>query len=502
MTISRLFTNQPMFVTATATAEFTPDSDPALWGKTYYNVKALSSLKVGDKIYADFSVSEKGVRRMLCAKKDGELFFAIDRRPKMKREEEPAPTSETAPAPKRVRKSERPEPSEIETLLKGYYISPEMRLAFTTANTMSKTLPEKAVKLMMIGPSGYGKTTLPYLFSRVTQMGFYRMNCATVRDPEEWFGYREARDGSTYFIRSEFIKLVEAGNLVVVLDEFNRLEPWLHNTLFPLLDDDGKTIVHDETFCIGPNVIVVATINNGYRFTGTFELDEALMNRFDFVLEVRAMPRVEEVNVLVNRVGIDKEDARKIVAAAAELRNMDVVCSTRTTLLIARMIMSGMSLREAFESSVVRRISRDESASMERKKVVDYLNVQFGIFSDREVDGDVFELNPEPKKVDPGPEVVPTITEEMFVNRVVLVRNPAMEMNRLYAAATIRLGNPVMTMKQSLEIIDLVATGKRVEVYCSDDNISEMTDKLQKSGISGSYRVIPFTAWVPVYNIV
>jgi hypothetical protein len=170
--------------------------------------------------------------------------------------------------------------------LNGYFIDEETRRVFTTAHKMSVGNPDSAIKVMMVGPSGYGKTTVPKLFAQATGMNFYRMNCATVRDPEEWFGYREAVDGSTKFFRSEFAKAIEAGNLVVVLDEFNRLEPWLHNTLFPLLDDDGKTVVHDEEFKIGPNVIVVGTINSGYRYTGTFELDEALLNRFEFIIEV------------------------------------------------------------------------------------------------------------------------------------------------------------------------------------------------------------------------
>ena len=153
------------------------------------------------------------------------------------------------------------------------------------------------------------------------------MNCATIRDPEEWFGFREAKDGSTVFIRSQFAKIIEAGNAVVVLDEFNRLEPWLHNTLFPLLDDDGATVVHDERFAIGEGVIVVGTINSGYKYTGTFELDEALMNRFEFILEVGPMPHAQEVQVLTKRTGVDAATAEQIVKMSNTLRQQEVICS-------------------------------------------------------------------------------------------------------------------------------------------------------------------------------
>lgn len=281
----------------------------------------------------------------------------------------------------------------------GYYINAEARLVFTSAKALSDARPERAVKLMMVGASGYGKTTLPKVFSERIGYSFMRMNCANIRDPEEWFGYREAIEGSTVFIRSQFTKAIEAGNLVVVLDEFNRLEPWLHNTLFPLLDDDGCTVVHDEEFRIGQNVIVVGTINTGYRYTGTFELDEALYNRFNFVLEVGAMPHSEEVKVLMNRTGVEKNDANEIVKMATRLRTMNVVCSTRSTLDIALMVSIGMTKREAFETAVVKRIPADNAGVNLRKQAVDAINVNIGVLTERRVTGDVFDgddfLSPE-----------------------------------------------------------------------------------------------------------
>lgn len=274
--------------------------------------------------------------------------------------------------------------------LEGFYISPDARLVFNTAHVMSQKSPERAVKVMMIGESGYGKTTIPRLLAEVTGRKFMRMNCASVRDPEEWYGYREAQEGSTVFIRSTFIKTIEEGNCVVILDEFNRLEPWLHNTLMPLLDDDGATIVHEEEFRIGPGVIVVGTINTGYRYTGTFQLDEALMNRFEFILEVGPMPQAEERTVLCKRTGIKPEIAKEIVKMATILRQQNIICSTRTTLLIAEKVQHGMNLREAFEYAVVRRIPTDSAGSGQRKQVMDLVNVSLGVFEQRKLTTDIF----------------------------------------------------------------------------------------------------------------
>ena len=43
------------------------------------------------------------------------------------------------------------------------------------------------------------KTTLPILFANELGIFSLKMDCGTVRDPEEWFGKRGAANGATYF---------------------------------------------------------------------------------------------------------------------------------------------------------------------------------------------------------------------------------------------------------------------------------------------------------------
>ena len=91
---------------------------------------------------------------------------------------------------------------------------------------MRKISSYRHVAIMMIGASGYGKTTVPQAKAEQWGMEFLRWDCATVRDPEEFFGFRGAVDGSTmtdegevFFSESEFTRIVERGNAVVVLDD-------------------------------------------------------------------------------------------------------------------------------------------------------------------------------------------------------------------------------------------------------------------------------------------
>lgn len=367
----------------------------------------------------------------------------------------------------------------------GYYISHDARLTFTTAKAMSDRNPERAVKLMMMGPSGYGKTTLPALFAERTGMRYLRMNCAGIRDPEEWFGYREAVEGSTVFVRSEFIKAAEEGNVVLVLDEFNRLEPWLHNTLFPLLDHDGKTVVHGEEFRLGPNVIVVGTINTGYRYTGTFELDEALLNRFELTLEVGPMPASAEELVLVKRTGCDPKVAKEIVKGAQVLRSSGVVCSTRTTLLMANMVVAGMTLREAFESAVVRRTPVGEGGIGQRKQVLDLINNKVGVLEVRKLDNDIFggDVTVESEEVGDSEDDYQLLNLRL-TGRGKFLRVQVIQMLRSLPVKGVEERG--MSLKEGQKMAELLESGNEVAIWVNTplDTIENITTKFKALGIS------------------
>lgn len=370
----------------------------------------------------------------------------------------------------------------------GCYISTEARSAFTTLKGMSEKRPDKAAKLMIFGPSGYGKTLLSYLFAKAIGADYLRMNCANIRDPEEWFGYREAREGSTVFIRSRFITALEKGNIVVVLDEFNRLEPWLHNTLFPLLDDDGRTVVHDEEFVIGPNVYITGTINLGYKYTGIFELDEALLNRFPLTLEVGAMPANEERNVLVQRTGIEADKATKIVKMANILRQSNINCSTRTTLDISYAVAAGMTPREAFEICVVRRLGGDGvNSNSLRKQALDLINVEYAPYKAVLPANDVFAL------ADDGLGVGPIEVEERDGYGVTLYHNTAaalaVDVRLIKLLQSLPFLGGAMSQGEAKRLAGEIRAGRRILIPLTGkpENVKDLAEEMTAYGLKGRF---------------
>lgn len=165
---------------------------------------------------------------------------------------------------------------------------------------------------------------------------------------------------------------------MVLLDEINRAEAWILNALFPVLDYERGTIVHNERVDVGDNVLFIATANIGLQFVGTFESDAALLNRMDARIEVVPPPEAVEVGLLVARCGISEDDATNVVRSLARLRstNMDtgtLDISTRSALKLARLIRAGLPIRNAFEIVVINNATEEM-----RKDVIDLVNVMLG----------------------------------------------------------------------------------------------------------------------------
>lgn len=232
------------------------------------------------------------------------------------------------------------------------YIPEATVRALKAAHDLS--ISDGATNILIIGPSGNGKTSLAQSFASEHSLNFVKVNCSTVRDPEEWFGYREAQDGTTVFVETEFTQAVNAGHSVILLDELNRLEPYLHNSLLPLLDETRRTQVHGHDIVVGPETIFISTVNLGAGFTGTFILDMALKNRMDMIIKMEKLSQRQESKLLEKRTGIDSHSAIQIIEKLEKLREavetneIEIDVSHRSALKVARIVKNGtLTLREA-----------------------------------------------------------------------------------------------------------------------------------------------------------
>lgn len=222
------------------------------------------------------------------------------------------------------------------------------------------------VDVILQGPKGTGKTSLPYAVTQA--LGWQdplKIDVYTLRSTVDLFGSDAAVDGSTLFRRSAFLDYIEAAitalrqkldtQFLVVLDEINRVHEKSKQGMHGLFDHTRQVSFvtagqGNITVTLPPNLHVIGTMNPGYA--GTYEIDEAMLSRFQF-LSIQRMPADYETKRLSQDERISEGDAGKIVtmarmlAGTADQGKISYGPSYRECQRAAILVREGVSLRTA-----------------------------------------------------------------------------------------------------------------------------------------------------------
>lgn len=170
------------------------------------------------------------------------------------------------------------------------------------------------------GPSGTGKTTDCKLICR--ELGLPVMsviNCTENLDEFVLGKYIPAGD-RIEFHESDVTKAVRFGG-AVIFEEINFAKPQYLAFLNSLLDDNGFIrLDNDEKVIRNRNFRFFATMNMGYY--GTKELNQALFNRFNTIIETEELPDESINRMLVARVPESKAFADKMIAIYHRIKNL------------------------------------------------------------------------------------------------------------------------------------------------------------------------------------
>ena len=144
-----------------------------------------------------------------------------------------------------------------------------------------------------------------------------------------------------------------------------------NNILFPCLDSRRElplAIADSEgprSVKVHQDCVFIATANIGSEYSGTQEIDAALMNRF-LPLKVDYMPVRNEIEVLKNRCKISEDDAAVIVKFANVMRQenkkgvVNFPVSTRENIAIGEMVADGFDIVDAVNFVVCNKFNDDD----------------------------------------------------------------------------------------------------------------------------------------------
>lgn len=235
----------------------------------------------------------------------------------------------------------------------GFYIE-ERNWNFLVRNII------KHINTILIGPTGTGKTEIVQRICDTLGISCHVYDMGSMQDPlTDLLGSHRLENGSSIFDYAKFVSDIQQPG-VILLDELSRAPLTANNILFPCLDSrrtlpveiaDSKS---DRVIKVHPECTFVATANIGSEYTGTQEIDSALLNRF-LPLQLDYLPKDIEAKVLIKRTGIDAKTAEKLINFANKVREnymtgaLSKSVSTRETLACAELVVDGFAPIDAID---------------------------------------------------------------------------------------------------------------------------------------------------------
>ena len=235
----------------------------------------------------------------------------------------------------------------------------------------------QVVNVLLVGPKGTGKTSLPREFAAANGRAFFTIHCQLIAERDDWWGSKElSLERGTYFEKAAFLDAVETAGCVILLDEANRTHPENLNALFGFLDHRRKAWVPalKREAGVASGVVFFVTLNEGYEYVGTNPIDEALRDRMTYAVRMGYVPKKVEKAILTRRTGVDEETAEKLAEFARTVRRnpkLGVPVSTRHLLGAASLVVEGMALQDAVLFSVVNGMGEE----VDRKALLQALQV-------------------------------------------------------------------------------------------------------------------------------
>ena len=237
---------------------------------------------------------------------------------------------------------------------------------------------------MLIGHTGTGKTEIIIKICNILGIDCRIYDMGSMQDPlTDLLGSHRLENGSSVFDYAKFVEDVQKPG-VILLDELSRAPLMTNNILFPCLDSRRQLPIeiadskHDRVVKVHPECTFIATANIGSEYSGTNDIDAALLNRF-LPLQLDYLPANIEVEILKIRTHIDDNSAIEVVSKFNRIRSaykdsqISKSVSTRELIACGELIHDGFSISESIDFVVCQKyISNNYDDELKTVKKIIY----------------------------------------------------------------------------------------------------------------------------------
>lgn len=176
--------------------------------------------------------------------------------------------------------------------------------------------------VLLIGPTGAGKTALVRYWCAVNKKPYHRISLNGGCTAEDLVGHYILKDHETVWCDGILTQACRKG-WIVVLDEINATPPEILFILNSLLDDerililspkDGEIVTPDKNFRF------IATCNPSEQgYAGTNEMNEALMDRFETIIYIDYSEAVEKK--IIDNLGLPPDLQKSFLDFTRRMRD-------------------------------------------------------------------------------------------------------------------------------------------------------------------------------------
>ena len=217
--------------------------------------------------------------------------------------------------------------------------------------------------LLLKGPTGCGKSRLVEHMAARLGRSLVTVACHDETSAVDLTGRYLLEGGETIWQDGPVTRAVRQG-AILYLDEFAEARSDVVVVVHPL-SDHRRTLHldrHDETLHAPDEFMLVVSFNPGYQ-RGLKELKPSTRQRFMAMSFDYPVPEVE-CEIVVGETGIDESRARKLVALAKKLREVEALGlaerpSTRLLVNAARLWGAGLAPRAACDYAIVQALTDD-----------------------------------------------------------------------------------------------------------------------------------------------
>jgi MoxR-like ATPase len=217
--------------------------------------------------------------------------------------------------------------------------------------------------VMLVGPTGSGKTALANDFFAQINKPYVRVNCSEGLDEFQLVGHMSKdAEGKIVFVPG-FLHMAMTHGIGIVLDEVNAMEQSVKTILHGAMDFGYLSVPYNNNEIVHAHedFFVIGCINPPEDYAGMKEMNQATLSRFRWVEHVDYLPEDTEVQVIMEQSGVHNPVvARMVVRLANDVRASKKAgeigwdCSTRN-LIDALSFSTDDSLQVCIEACLINR---------------------------------------------------------------------------------------------------------------------------------------------------